>query len=83
MIRVRRAAIGFALFSAIYWHVVSWLVGLLHPLTGIDEVPFWLVASIDAGTAALYAAITLIFCHRLARRAARQALDKFENRDRT
>jgi len=72
-VRIRRVAIVFALFSAIYWQVVTWFLGIINPMTGIDILPFWLVAIINAGAAAFYAAAALIFCHRLARRVVRQA----------
>ncbi|WP_443971160.1 hypothetical protein [Sphingobium sp. CR28] len=80
MIRIRRVALIFSLFSAIYWQTASWFQGIINPLTGIDELPLWLVASINFGTIAIYAVITLIFCHRLAGRAARQALRQIESR---
>ena len=70
--RVRRPAILFALFSAIYGMMVQgiWQVAFLglapsHP----QPFPIWLVTSLPA---IVYAVICLLFCHWLARRVARQ-----------
>ncbi|RHW19131.1 hypothetical protein D1610_03170 [Sphingomonas gilva] len=73
MIRIRRASILFALGSAIYWYGVAAFVGIISPLGGLDVAPYWMVALASVGPAALYAIITLLFCHWLARRVLRQA----------
>ena len=70
---VRRPAILFAVASAIYWQGVAWFIGLINPLAGTEVAPLWLMALANIGSAALYAVVALIFCHRLARRAVRQA----------
>lgn len=70
---VRRPALLFALGSAIYWQCVVWFIGLINPLAGTEVAPLWLMALANFGSAAVYAVAALTFCHRLARRAIKQA----------
>ena len=75
---VRRAAILFAIVSTVYWQGAAWFLSQINPLAGIDILPLLLVAAINVGTATLYAVVTLLFCHWLARRVLRQAQQKLE-----
>ena len=70
-VRIRRAAILFAVFSAIYWVLVSDLVGVASPLGGFGKQPYWAVALASMLPAIVYAIITLYFCHWFARRIIR------------
>jgi len=76
LIRVRRPSILFALGSTIYWQVVAALVGLVNPLAGLDVAPYWMVVLVNFVPAAIFAVITLTFCHWLARRVLRQAQER-------
>ncbi|QGP78383.1 hypothetical protein [Sphingobium sp. CAP-1] len=78
LIRIRRVAILFALGSAIYWEGMVALIGLINPLAGLDVAPYWLVVLMNVGPACIYAIVTLIFCHWLARRVLRQAQERSE-----
>ncbi|MCP3729031.1 hypothetical protein M9978_01180 [Sphingomonas sp. MG17] len=78
MIRIRRPAILFAILSAIYWQLVAGFIGLINPLAGKDVAPFWMVALANIVPPTLYAVVTLIFCHWLARRVQRQAQQRSE-----
>ena len=78
MIRIRRPAILFAIISAIYWQGVAGFIGIINPLAGKDVPPFWMVAFANIVPAALYAVVTLVFCHWLARRVLRQAQQRSE-----
>ncbi|TPG56085.1 hypothetical protein EAH76_00445 [Sphingomonas glacialis] len=69
--RVRRPAILFAIGSAIYWESVAAFLSMMNPLAGHNVAPFWMVAMANCLPAALYAVITLFFCHWLARRIVR------------
>ncbi len=73
MIRVRKAAILFAIGSTIYWEIVAGLLSQVNPLAGISDVPFWLAGLINMASAMVYAVIALWFCHWLARRIVKQA----------
>ncbi|MES1984655.1 MAG: hypothetical protein V4461_06835 [Pseudomonadota bacterium] len=69
-------SILFALVSAIYWEGMAALIGLINPLVGLDVAPYWLVVLVNVVPGAVYAIITLIFCHWLARRVLRQAHER-------
>jgi hypothetical protein len=76
MIRVRRLSILFAVASAIYWEGIAWFLSILNPIAGIDAAPYWMVMLANAVPASLYAVITLVFCHWLARRVVKQVLER-------
>lgn len=69
---VRHPAIVFAIFSALYWLLVSDLVRAGSPLGGFRHQPYWEVVVAGVLPGALYALLTLYFCHWLVRRALRQ-----------
>jgi hypothetical protein len=66
----------FALGSAIYWQAVAALVGIINPLAGLDVAPYWMVLLVNVVPSTVYAVVTLIFCHWLARRVFRQAQER-------
>ena len=70
MIRIRRAAIGFALLSTLYWLGVTGLWQLITLL----NYPYWLVAITGTLPPMIYAVCTLWFCGRLARSVLRQTM---------
>ena len=75
-VRIRRPAIFFALFSAVYWFLVSDLIGVASPLDSFDKQPFWKVTLASMLPATIYAVATLYFGHWLARRILRQVTRK-------
>ncbi|MES2291631.1 MAG: hypothetical protein V4530_18035 [Pseudomonadota bacterium] len=68
----------FAILSAIYWQIVAGFIGMINPLAGKDVAPFWMVALANVVPPTLYAVVTLIFCHWLARRVLGQQQQKSE-----
>ena len=72
VVRIRRAAILFAVCSAAFWEGIAAFWATINSLAGIDDLPYWMAAIANVIPASLYAVITLVFCHWLARRLVRQ-----------
>lgn len=62
---IRKVAIGFALFSTLYWMVAQGIWS--YALDGPGAKSLWQQWLFSAVPPMIYAALCMIFCHRLAR----------------
>ena len=75
-LRIRRPAVLFTLFSAIYWLLVADFIGVVSPLGGFDKQPYWKVALASMLPIGVYGIVTIYFCHWLVRRIVRLIAEK-------
>lgn len=77
--RVRVPALIFALLSTVYWAGVQgfWMIlTTAYGLRFFEELPYYATWLVTAGPMALYALVTVLFCHWFANRVTRGVAPK-------